>query len=360
MHLGGVWFADAENALPDPEWLVDDMLTTGDKSLVYGASQSGKSFLATHISLGIARGVEVFEHKARRGGVIYIAAEGKKGFKKRIGAYRIENDLGDAEIPFLLVPTAVDLYSKGGDTAALLEDIALIKPMMERMGVGVDLVVVDTLAAVSPGANENASEDMSRILKHCDQIQEVTNGHVMIVHHKNASGERPRGHTSLFAAVDSAIEVQCDEYRIRTAKISKLKDAEDGANIGFKLRPVTIGSRDDGKSITSCVVEPAQLGMARTSNKAKLTNQESIALDALRQALFDYGEPAPGMLKLPHGMHVVHAKHWKCEFMKRGFDEQPADAAFRQACKRAGDGLMGKHIIGRDQPYLWIARELSQ
>src|ERR1019366_7892022 len=74
-----VWFANIERALAEPEWLVDDMLTRGDMSMLYGPSLSGKSFLATDIALSIARGVDFFDRKVIKGAVVYFAAEGRKG-----------------------------------------------------------------------------------------------------------------------------------------------------------------------------------------------------------------------------------------------------------------------------------------
>lgn len=359
LRFNAVWFADIDRGLDDPEWLVDDLLTCGDKSLVFGPSQSGKSFLASHIAMAIARGFDIFGRKVRRGGVVYIAAEGKKGFKKRLRAYRQEFAIeANATLPFLLLPVAIDLYGDG-DMVALLEDLTRVVAMLAAMGVGLELVVVDTLAAVSPGANENASEDMSRIIRHCDDIQGATSAHVMIVHHKNAAGDRPRGHTSLYAACDNAIEVTCDEQGNRTAKIAKLKDGEDGARIGFRLQSVTIGSRDDGKPITSCVVVPAE-DQARTGKNRFLSDQQRIALTALREALIDHGESAPAALKLPYGVRVVHIEHWKREFLQRGFIEEPNASTFRGALKRVGEGLKARGIIGTDSPYVWIAREPSQ
>lgn len=361
LHFGTVWFADTESALEEPEWLVDDVLTRGDMSLLYGPSKSGKSFLATHVALAIARGVDVFDRRVRQGGVVYIAAEGRKGFKKRLRAYRQENGIAaGAELPFVLVPAAVDLFAKEGDIDLLLADLRVVEPeMRRRFAVSTELIVVDTYAAVSPGANENASEDVTRIVKNVQRFKEVaSNAHLMIVHHKNASGDRPRGHSSLYAGIDNAIEVACDDYKNRTAKIDKMKDGEDGFSIGFRLQSVTIGARDDGKPITSCVVVPAQ-AKERTGKGTGLSDQQKIALQALREAVLAHGEAAPASLQLPFGVRVVQIRYWKQEFLKSGFDEEPNESTFRMAFKRIGEALLAKHIIGRDQPFVWIAREPS-
>jgi hypothetical protein len=181
----------------------------------------------------------------------------------------------------------------------------------------------------------------------------------MIVHHKNAGGEKPRGHTSLYAGVDNAIEVTKDGTSgLRTARIAKLKDAPDGHSIGFRLQSVDIGARDDGKPITSCVVVPAQASQ-RTGKGPRLSDQQNIALQALREALINRGEPAPAALQLPNGITVVRGEYWKREFLQRGFIEEPNENTFKSAFKRVGEALKARGIIGTNSPYVWIAREPS-
>lgn len=362
LHFGSVWFEEAQTVMEDAEWLVDDLLTRGDMSLVYGASQSGKSFFATHLALAISRGTDVFGRKVTKGGVYYISAEGKKGFKKRLEAYRIRNSIdAGAPLPFVLVPAAVDLFAKEGDIDKLIADLMVIEPEMQRRGTQTELIVIDTYAAISPGANENASEDVSRVIKNLQRLRDVVpHAHIMIVHHKNAGGERPRGHTSLYAGIDNAIEVSCDDFKNRVAKVDKMKDGEDGIAIGFKLDTVTLGKRaSDDKPITSCVVIPADMPDESLRGGFALTNAQKIALQALREALITNGEPAPSSLQLPYGIRIVRVEHWKREFLKRGFDESPTEDAFRMAFKRVGESLVAKAIIGRDQPFVWIVREPS-
>ncbi len=367
LPFGAVWFKDAGAQLEEPEWLVDDLLTRGDMSLIYGASQSGKSFLATHLAMGVSRGTPVFERKVHQGGVVYIAAEGRKGFKKRLKAYAQHNNIAfDEDLPFVLVPSKVDLFAKeGADVGKLLEALATIEIELAKRALRVELIVVDTWAAVSPGANENASEDVSRVVKNVERFREAcASAHIMIVHHKNAGGERPRGHTSLYAGIDNAIEVTIVEGSHpvrRAAKIEKMKDGEDGFELGFKLHTVELGQRADGKPITSCVVVAHDdNGNEQKTKGAKLSDQQRIALQALREALLDHGEPAPGALQLPFGLKVVRAEHWKREFLKRGFDETANESTFRMAFKRVGEALLARAIIGRDMPFVWIVREPSR
>lgn len=365
LHFGAVWFADVGARVAPPKWLVYDMLTAGDKSMVYGASGSGKSFFATHVSMGVATGVDVFGHKVRRGGVVYLAGEGKNGFRLRLDAYRRQYLGDDAKgVPFLLIPAAIDLFAGTEQLSLLLADLAVVSGDMNRMGVGLDLIVVDTLWASSPGADENAGKDMAKIIKNCERLQEISAAHVMLVHHKNAGGEKARGHTSLPATVDNSIEVSVDDYKNRTARIAKMKDGEDGERIPFRLQSIRLGTRDDGKDVTSCVVVQADKAAAVANKEAfkSLTPQTRNALDALRAALGAHGEPAPGALDLPYGVRVVKYSVWATYFAKISFeggDGESKDEAVRKALQRSGEHLLSRRIIGRSNPYVWIVRELE-
>jgi KaiC/GvpD/RAD55 family RecA-like ATPase len=361
LPFGATWFGD-QHALPVDEWLIDGLLPREGLCMMFGAPKSGKSFLAQHLSLAIARNIEVFGRRTWRCGVIYIAAEGRLGFvRKRLRAYRQELVKTGEQIPFLTLTSTVNLHAEPGDTAALLAMLPAVNERMRAMGAPLGLVVVDTHAAVSPGAEENASGDMTKIIRHYQQIQKASHAAVLIVHHKNAAGDKSRGHTSLYGAMDSAIEVNCDEAKVRTAKLDKLKDGEDGARIAFELQSVTIGTRDDGKPITSCVVVPAQVGVERTGKGPKLPDREKVALQALRFAIEEHGEPTPTMLNLAASVtRVVRAGKFKEEFLKRAFVDEPNESTFRGAVKRVIDGLMSKKVIGHESPYLWIVRDATR
>jgi putative DNA primase/helicase len=63
-----------------------------------------------------------------------------------------------------------------------------------------------------------------------------------------------RGHSSLFAALDGAIEVKRNNAG-RTWTVAKTKDGEDGKSTPFKLAVHDLGTDPDGEPITSCTVE---------------------------------------------------------------------------------------------------------
>ena len=355
---------------PEHEWLVKGVITRGERTMMVGASQSGKSFLAIDLALSIARGVPWFDAKTRRGGVVYQAGEGGRGIKKRLRSYRAEHGLKLSEpLPFVLLPATVDLYVNDDAANALTAEI---KHWASTFDCPLELVVVDTLSAATPGADENASKDVGPVLARCERIALETGAAVMLVHHMNAGGQKPRGHTSILANLDSVLKVEkleemdIDRRAIREIELAKQKDGESGKKWRFVLPAVELGRDADGEPITSCVVrapntdgEPGETSKA-TDAGIRLTPQCEVFLRAVYKALQDHGEDAPIALGLPQGTRVVRWKLLGETFAGMAFEgadeEDPAKRSnsLSQAMKRHGERLMQLRIIMREKPFIWL------
>jgi len=363
-------WTDLDAPGPEHEWLVKGVITRGERTMMVGASQSGKSFLAIDLALAVARGVPWFSANVRPGGVVYQAGEGGRGIKKRIRAYRLEHGLKPAApLPFVLLPTTVDLYSGDDATTAL---IAEIKHWASTFDVPLELVVIDTLSTATPGADENSSKDIGPVLARCERLARECECAVMLVHHMNAGGQKPRGHTSILANLDSVLKIEkleemdIDRRVIREIELVKQKDGESGRKWRFVLPAVDLGRDADGDPITSCVVrapnaegEPGETSKA-TDAGIRLTPQCEVFLRAIYRALADYGEDAPIALGLPSGARVVKWKLLAGVFAGMAFDgADEADPKKRQdklsqAMKRHGERLMQLRVIMRENPYLWL------
>ena len=140
---------------------VEDFLTAGQMSVLYGPSNSGKTFFATDLSLHVALGWRWRDRDINQGGVLYVAAEGSYGIRNRIVAFR--NHYGiSTKVPLTVIPTTVNLFN---EDAAVQRLINTIKVKAQQFG-GISMIVLDTLARVMSGGNENSSEDMGLSLIH--------------------------------------------------------------------------------------------------------------------------------------------------------------------------------------------------
>jgi hypothetical protein len=94
---------------------------------------------------------------------------------------------------------------------------------------------------------------MGRIISNAQLLQRETNGLVVLIHHTGKDASRgARGHSSLFASLDAAIEVKRPASG-REWHRAKVKDGEDGVTTPFRLEQVALGTDEDGDEISSCV-----------------------------------------------------------------------------------------------------------
>lgn len=233
-------------------WLIKGFLPKAQLGILFGASGSGKTFVALDIAFSIARGVAWRDRRTTKGRVVVIAAEGGSGLGKRGQAYAQHYGFDLRGATDLHVITAAPNFLDGEDISEVIAEI-------KNLG-DVDLVVVDTLAQVTPGANENTSEDMGRALGNLNLLHEAAGAMNLVVHHAGKDlSKGSRGWSGLKAAADVQIEVLRHENGEREILIEKMKDGADGVRWGFKLEVVDLGIDFDGDTITSCVAVETDL-----------------------------------------------------------------------------------------------------
>ena len=236
------------------EWLIADILPKAELAVLYGESGSGKSFLTLDLCCAITRGIEWRGRKAHQGSVVYVAAEGAGGFRARLRAYAQSHGVGLDMLPAVVSDSPNFLMA---------EEIAAAAKQIQNWGKP-SLIVIDTLSASSPGGNENSGEDMGLVISHCKFLHRVTGALVLLIHHSGKDAAKgARGWSGLKAAADAEFEVS-RMGDLRTVRVSKMKDGEDGTAYCFKLKTVTIGLTEDGEE-TSCVIEHTEA----PANRAK-------------------------------------------------------------------------------------------
>lgn len=257
-------FADE---LPDtytpPDELIEGLLTAGDGSVLYGDSNSGKTFLAIDMACAVACGVDWMGRKTEPGPIVYLAAESPASVRRRLQAYQKHHD---CKVPnFAIVQSPIDLFDGEADTDKVIQ---VVRQLERHRGRPVRLIVGDTLARLSAGANENAGQDMGLIVQRFDRIRTECRAHFLLIHHsgKNAAAGQ-RGWSGIRAAIDTELEVS-DSPTGRVCEITKQRDlATKGDRIGFRLDPVTLGHTKWGMPATSCVVVPVDAPVKETGKR---------------------------------------------------------------------------------------------
>lgn len=243
-RLSVLSFAEAaDRALVDSaEPLVDGWLDVGATSVFYGPSNVGKTFVVLDLAHSVANGWPWAGHETKRSGVLYVAAEGGGGIRKRFAA--LQRKHGAAPANFVLAAGSLNLCDQPEDVQAIVDEARAIPG-------GCGLIVIDTLAQTI-GRDENSTADMSRFVRQIDRIRTATSAHVLIVHHTGKEESRgARGSVALKGAVDTEVEVM--DGKLRT---HKQRDRERAPDLPFCLEQVHLGKNSRGQAVTSAVARP--------------------------------------------------------------------------------------------------------
>lgn len=240
------------------DWLIKGVIPKADLVVMYGASGSGKTFVGLDMMAAIARGVAWRGMRVRKCRVMVIAAEGSGNVGKRIEAYCRQHEINADDLDIGVMTAAPNFLLK--------PDISEVVASITAAG-GFDVVLVDTFAQVTPGANENAGEHMGLALAHARAICEATGATVVLVHHAGKDASKgARGWSGIRAAADAELEIVRHENGQREIRVTKMKDGQDDLSWGFTLASVVVGIDGDGDEITSCVVMEAEIKVAPPEN----------------------------------------------------------------------------------------------
>lgn len=330
-------------ALPPLQWRIKGVLPETGLAAVFGASGSGKSFLVLDALQSLAAGADWFGHRVKSCPVIYCALEGEGGIAGRVNAYRIWHGSTAGNIRYLV--QSFDLLDSG--------DVQDLAQAIKADGNGVGVVVLDTLNRAAPGADENDSKSMGQIIAAAKQLQTLVGGLVLLVHHTGKDASKGlRGHSSLHAALDAAIEVRRDGDR-REWLIAKSKDGEDGATHPFKLDVVELGTDEDGEPVTSCVIHPLEKSaeVLRRPLPPKSGNQR-VVWDALGEIFRQAGnvnpEGAPDTL--PQGRPCITLAAAIEQTRTRLVCDPKRQTERAQAAIR---GLVDRGILCHERGFVW-------
>jgi len=324
-------------ALPPIRWRVRGVLPAEGLAAVYGPSGSGKSFLVLDMLGVVADGREWFGHKVERCPVTYCALEGEHGIAQRMDAYRIRHGGVPAQLRFIAQPFSL----------LAARDVADLAVAIRAAGSAGGVVVVDTLNRAAPGADENDSKDMGRVIAAAKTLQSALGGLVLLVHHSGKDETRGlRGHSSLHAALDAALEVSRKADR-REWRLAKSKDGADGDAHPFRLDVVELAEGDE--AATSCVVAPeeAPVDAVRRTKLPQGGNQRILwdALGDLLRASPDRGKAgAPGYRPCVRMEAVVEKT--------RGRLTCPPDR-HSDRCRAALTGLVTRGLLSLKEGWLW-------
>ncbi len=330
----------------EPRYLVHGLIPREGLVVVWGPPKCGKTFWVFDLMMHVPLGWEYRGHRVEQGTVVYIACEGERGLAARKEAFWQTKLSEDADPPFYLITTRLDLAAQ---VDALIFDIAAQLPDGRCSA-----IVLDTLNR-SIGGSESDDKDMGAYVKAADKLRERFGCAVIIIHHCGTNDKRPRGHTSLTGASDAQISVKRDNAGQILTEVEFMKDGVEGAQMASLIEVVELGLEDNGEPITSCVIQPAETAApAQRSTKKRLSAAQQRALDLLGQAITKAGQVPPACDHIPNNVACVSEDLWR-EYCYAGQIAQSGKPDAKQkAFKRACSELLAAAHIGKWYDQIWI------
>lgn len=232
-------------------WLVEDYIEQDSLALVFGAPGGGKSFVTVDLACCVATGTAWHGHPVSQGAVFYIAGEGHNGLARRFAAWQTHSGVALKEAQLYKSRRAISVFNE----ASAQDLYQAVKDIAEATGQAPKLVILDTVARNFGDGDENSTADMGKFVEHIDKyVREPFGCNVLLVHHSGHNMDRARGSSALKAALDAEYQVVNDGGLI-TLSATKMKDAEQPADMAFRFKHVDLGELE-GVEIGSVVLEP--------------------------------------------------------------------------------------------------------
>jgi hypothetical protein len=321
-------------------YLVKGIIPNVGLVVVWGEPKCGKSFTVFDMAAHIAAGWQYRGRRVKQCPVVYFALEGQEGFVARVEAFRRAHNITD--IPFYLSADIVLPQDGAAVVQSIRQQFPEVKP---------GVVVLDTLNR-SIGGSENDPSDMGQYVRAADMIREAFNCVVIVIHHCGVEGSRPRGHTSLTGAADAQIAVKRDDAGNIVATVEFMKDGPQGDEIVSRLEQVIVGTDNDGDSIISCVIRPADASSSKA--KAKVTGPAAIALRILQDSIIEEGELPHSNTHIPPNTRTIAEKTWRANGYAGMSQDDTTRTARQKAFVRASNKLQELKLIGKYGDHVWL------
>jgi len=223
----------AEALVPQPptEWIVKDLLAESTVSLIVGKPGSKKTWVLIDLCVAVAQGEKWINYTTTAYPVLIIDEEsGNKSVLRRLGAaMRGHEANADLNVSFITLEH-IDMRQP--------DDIEAIEALIIQ--IGARLVIIDALADIMPGGDENAVQFVQPVFMALRGIAERTNACILVVHHTAKAGGY-RGSSAMDGAIDVMLMIESEPesktITFKTAKVRDILPQEFKATANFETLP---------------------------------------------------------------------------------------------------------------------------
>ena len=225
----GTFFTALESLEPQPpiDWIIEGFFSAGSLSILVGDPKSKKTYVMIDAAVSVAQGEPWLTHPTVKKPVLIIDEES--------GQRRLKRRLGDVQRGhFVKGSIPIFCSSLAGYDFGKIDDINELQNAIIQTQAG--LIIIDALADIMPGRDENSVKDVQPVLMALRRVAEFTQAAIVIIHHTNKGGQQ-RGSTAILGAVDLMLTItSAPKSNLLELKAERARDVEPfeiGAEIRF-------------------------------------------------------------------------------------------------------------------------------
>lgn len=323
-------------SVPTPEWLVDGVLQERSSALMFGKSNTFKSFHAVSLACCVSTARRWHGASTKKGKALYVATEGEIA----VGKLRIKGWMDRFDIPHA---DRANIFRYAQEVALdKAESVSQLIADMNEIG-DVKLCVLDIFAGTMDGS-EIEDTTARNWVRGVNRILRETGVTVLAVAHTGWRDEtRARMHTHFWGSFDTRLRVTGDKDKLTSVMgVERHKDADSSGKWSFKLEPC------NGTLIPVLSDAAALAGTA-------LRPQHEKAMKALHAALTEHGkylkdDDAPNA-------SVISRKAWQYECSRLGISNTANIKSREASIRRACSDLINMGVVKSLKEYVYFTDE---
>lgn len=342
-------------ALPDPQWLIEGVIMEETSALLFGKSNSFKSFLAIDMACSVATGDYGGGWHGQKiidgWPVLYVATEGALGVAKQ----RIPGWMEARGIPANM-RGSITLYPQ----EIALDDDKAVDALIRSCAIWTDtdgsenwsnpafafkMIVIDIFGASMMGP-ETSDETARAWVRNINRIMRTIKCAVLTVAHTGWADEtRARMHTHFWGSFDTRLKAEGDKESLTTVlTVDRHKDADSTGEWGFRLDKVQTPT--GGTTLVPRLCDEVEKGQKR-----RVSGKPAVALQALSEALIEGGKSiaGPNYPSCP----VVGIDAWRAMCDRHGLTDSDNAETVRRTFNRAKDALITKGLVKQFDNHVW-------
>ena len=339
-------------------WLAQNLLPETGKGLMSGQWGVFKTFVALDLAAAVMAGAAFIDFPiVRRGGVLFIAAEGGAEIPLRLQAV-LENKYPQIErAAFAWTNTSPQLLGRKAisELARLAQEAAA--RMQGEFGLPLALIVIDTIVAAAGYSKIGEESDAAvgqAIMNVLEQLAQRSGALVLGIDHFGKSAETgTRGTSAKEGAADvvlallgaKSINGEITNTRLATRK---RRSGPSGEEFPFTVQSVDLGIDQYGSQITSLVINWGGGDNRQPDRRDRWSKSLRLLRQALMNVLVDHGREqrpfADGPLVRAVDLEIVRQEFYR-SYPAEG-DAAARQAIRQKAFRRAVIAAQEQNLVG--------------